>query len=110
MTSRINKQMIEELKDIMEEDFPLLIDTFITDSDKRLNDLQLAVSQQNAVSIRELAHGFKGSSSNLGAEKLAEISFSLETMGRTEQLVAAENTLKDLADEYKIVHEYFKSL
>ena len=106
----INKEMVEQLKELMEEDFPLLINTYLTDSDKRLQDLSLAITEKNAKEIRELAHGFKGSSSNLGADKLAEISHSLESMGDTEQLADSAVTLEALANEYEQVNAYFKSL
>ena len=110
MTVSINKEMIEELKDLMEDDFPLLINTFLDDSNKRLVDLKLAIVEANANEVRELAHGFKGSSANLGAEKLAEISSELESMGRNDGLSEAESRFKELNNEYKIILEYFKSL
>ena len=110
MAISINKEMIEELKELMEEDFPLLINTFLEDSEKRLVDLNLALAEGNANEVRELAHGFKGSSANLGAEKLAEISSVLETMGRTDELSGSESQFKELDNEYKIISEYFKSL
>jgi len=110
MAVSINKEMIEELKELMEDDFPLLINTFLEDSEKRLADLNLALAENNANEVRELAHGFKGSSANLGAEKLAEISSVLETMGRTDKLSGFESKFKELDNEYKIISEYFKSL
>ena len=110
MVLSINKEMIEELKELMEDGFTLLINTFIEDSNKRLVDLNLAIVEKNATEIRELAHGFKGSSANLGAEKLSEISHTLETMGRTNELSAAENCFQQLEIEYQIILEYFESL
>jgi HPt (histidine-containing phosphotransfer) domain-containing protein len=110
MTETINKVMIEELKELMEEDFPLLINTFLEDSSKRLVALELAIAEDNANEVRESAHGIKGSSSNLGAAKLAEISSNLETMGRTGDLSEAVAMFSEMNNEYKIVLEYFTSL
>ena len=110
MTISINKEMIEELKELMEDDFPLLLNTFLDDSNKRLVDLKLAIAEENANDVRELAHGFKGSSANLGAEKLARISSELESMGRTDELSEVESSFIELNNEYKIILEYFKSL
>ena len=110
MTHSVNTDMIEELKELMEEDFPLLIETFLTDSDKRMLDLEAAISENNAIEIRELAHGFKGSSSNLGAEKLAEISFIIETMGREDDLSDIAQAYTQLNENYRLVKEYFSSL
>ncbi|MFT5519864.1 MAG: HPt (histidine-containing phosphotransfer) domain-containing protein [Enterobacterales bacterium] len=110
MAVSINNEIIEELKELMGDDFPLLINTFLEDSDKRLVDLNLALAEDNANKVRELAHGFKGSSANLGVEKLSEISSVLETMGRTEELSGSESKFKELDNEYKIISEYLKSL
>ena len=110
MTVSINKEMIEELKDLMEDDFPLLINTFLEDSSKRLVALKHAIAEDNANEVREIAHGFKGSSANLGAEKLAAISSDLETMGRTDELSEAEGSFTEMNNEYKIILEYFTSL
>ena len=102
--------MIEELKELMAEDFPLLIETFITDCDKRLVDIKLAIADGNATEVRELAHGFKGSSSNLGAEKLSEISYIIESMGRDDNMLGVEDANALLTEEYQQVKEYFNSL
>jgi len=110
MADSINTEMIESLKDLMEDDFPILIETFLTDCDKRIVDLNLAIAEGNAVEVRELAHGFKGSSSNLGAEELANICFTLETMGRTDDLGKANDIYLQLNDEYQTVKKYFNSI
>ena len=106
----INKEMLEDIKELMEEDFSILIDTFIVDCDKRIIDLKTAISNQDDKEVREIAHGFKGSSSNLGAVTLAEVSFTLETMGRTAKLEGAEESFQELEEEYLIVKKYFTSL
>ena len=110
MPESINMTTIEELKDLMEEDFPILIETFIMDCDKRLIDLNAAISNANAKDIRDLAHGFKGSSSNLGAEKLSDISHVIESMGRTEQIADVSTPFAELNAEYEIVKSYYNSL
>jgi len=110
MTDSINTSMIEDLKELMEEDFPILIETFLTDCEKRLDDLKEAISENNAKEIRELAHGFKGSSSNLGAVLLSDISFKLEIMGRENELEEAEHTNQLLNNEYLKVKDYFTLL
>ena len=110
MVDSINKSMIEDLKELMEEDFPVLIETFLTDCESRLVDLNKAISESNTTEIRELAHGFKGSSSNLGADKLSEISFTIETMGRENNLANIEPANNELNTEYQLVKEYFNTI
>lgn len=110
MVVSINTNIVDDLKELMEEDFPFLIETFLTDCESRLVDLKTAILESNATEIRELAHGFKGSSSNLGADKLSEISFSIETMGRDNDLSNIEHANTDLNTEYQLVKEYFNSI
>ncbi len=110
MVDSINKNMIEELKELMEDDFPLLIETFLTDCESRLVALDKAILESNATKIRELAHGFKGSSSNLGADQLSEISFTIESMGRDNILENIESANTELNTEYQFVKEYFNSI
>ena len=110
MSDSINKDTIEELKMLMEDDFPILIETFITDSDERVESLKSAIETQDANAVREIAHGFKGSSSNLGAVRLSEVSFELESMGRDSCLDNASLKYNDLLSAYSEVREYFNSL
>lgn len=110
MTDSVDASMINELKDLMEDEFSLLIETYITDSDQRLTDLEQAIDGKNAEQIRELAHAFKGSSSNLGAQPLADICFELENMGRDGQVDGAPEVLIRLKDEYTVVKSYFSDM
>jgi histidine phosphotransfer protein HptB len=67
------------LKDVMGEDFPLLIETFVQDSDVRLEQLAVMINADELRdTIRRSAHSFKGSSSNLGAQKLSGLCAALE--------------------------------
>ncbi len=110
MVDAINTNMIDELKELMEDDFSILIETFLTDCESRIVDLKAAILEKNATEIRELAHGLKGSSSNLGADKLSEISSSMEIMGRENNLSNIEQVNSELNIEYQLVKKYFNSL
>ena len=110
MTDSIDKSMIEELKELMEDDFPVLIETYIQDCDERITGLTTAIADSDSTEVRELAHAFKGSSSNLGAQKLADLCFSLETMGREDDLGRAADTFDSVKAEYQVVRDYFNSL
>ena len=99
--------MLDELKMLMEDDFTVLLETYIQDSDNRLLALDSAITSQNASEVRELAHSFKGSSANLGAQPLADICLQLETMAREENLDDAATTFISLKAEYSQVRAYF---
>jgi len=102
--------MIEELKELMEDDFSLLLETYLADGDQRLVELDKALIDKNYKQIREIAHSLKGSSSNLGAETLAETSLIVETMGREAEFAGIDEVVAQLKKEYKEVKEYFLGL
>lgn len=110
MSDSINTQMIDELKELMEDDFSVLLETYITDSDERIDALQSAIIDNESEQVRELAHAFKGSSANLGASQLSELCYSLENMGRDAKLDEAPAAMDEVKAEYQHVREYFKGL
>ena len=66
------------LKQVMEDDFALLIDTFVQDSTNRIGTLREVIQGTEADLIRRAAHSFKGSSSNVGAMQLSALCSALE--------------------------------
>ena len=66
---------LSALREVMEDAYPQLLDTFLADSEERLQSLRKAGKVAHLV---EVAHSFKGSSSNMGAVRLAELCGELE--------------------------------
>ncbi|MDX2129221.1 MAG: Hpt domain-containing protein [Chloroherpetonaceae bacterium] len=66
----------EELKEI--------VDLFVADAKKNIHEI--SVSFNDADALRHAAHSLKGSSSVIGAIRLAEVSFQIEICGRNNQL------------------------
>ena len=65
--------VLEQLKDIMGDDYITLLDAFLIDTPRRLDAMQAAVNDNNLEQLAAEAHALKGSSSNLGATGLANI-------------------------------------
>lgn len=103
MTKHIDMETIAQLKELMAGDFQLLIDTFITDSQKRIQVIEKAINHSDSEALRTSAHGLKGSALNLSAAMLTELCFKLEVMGRDKILVGAEDILPELKAEYEAV-------
>src|SRR5690606_31919502 len=70
--------ILATFKDVMGDDFPHLIDTFIHDTDERIRHLHTAMPAGETASIRRTAHSLKGSSSNIGAAQLATLCSVIE--------------------------------
>ncbi|MCY1284551.1 Hpt domain protein [compost metagenome] len=97
------------LQEVMEDEYPLLLDTFLADSKERLGSLRLALRAGDAQALRLAAHSFKGSCSNMGAPVLAALCRQLEEIARREQLDEAPPVLERIAAEFAIVRILLKS-
>lgn len=97
----LDMRVVDELREIMGDDFPLLIDTFVNDSRVRFADLDSALSSGDGESFRRAAHSFKGSAGNLGAKHLTELCRQLEQIGLENRLADASPLLQQLHARYQ---------
>ncbi|MBP1125419.1 MULTISPECIES: Hpt domain-containing protein [Pseudomonas] len=72
----MDPQVLAGLQEVMEGEYPRLLDTFLLDSEERVKALHMA--RGDAQALRQIAHSFKGSSGNLGAVRLALLCQRLE--------------------------------
>ena len=72
----LDPQVLSGLQEVMEGEYPKLLDTFLDDSQKRVEALRKA--RDDAKALGRIAHSFKGSSGNLGAVRLAQLCQRLE--------------------------------
>lgn len=100
---------LRELKEIMEDQFSILVETFLEDSAVRLGEIDSAVANGDADALRSAAHSFKGSSSNLGISSLAELLMKLETMGREGQTDGAAEIAAEVRETFASVSELLKA-
>jgi len=96
----LDEQMWVELKDIMEDDFGLLLETFLSDAVERLGCLGEAIDMLDAVALREAAHSFKGSCGNIGAVRLSNMASSLERQAASIDWDVAKTSLVEMQSEY----------
>jgi len=78
----LDSAVLAALQDVMEDEYPVLLDTFLIDSEERLLVLRQAEQAADAQSLRLAAHSFKGSCINIGAPRLGELCFEAEKAGR----------------------------
>ena len=82
----VDDDMLEELRMILEGEFPGLIRQFIQDSVLRVQEMEQALATGDAQAVRRIAHSLKGASGNLGLPVLAGYCNDLEEAGRLGQL------------------------
>lgn len=78
----LDEALFEELREILDTEFPTLINTFIQDSGLRLRELVEAFQRGQLDGVRKAAHSLKGASANLGLLRLAEECRLLEEAAR----------------------------
>ena len=88
----IDEVQFEEMRELLEEDFADLLQTFIDDSKQRITLMQVAQASHDNANWFEFAHALKGASATLGATQLVLLSGELELACRKQQ-VSAQNTL-----------------
>lgn len=107
--NHLDRDVLNTLQDIMEDEYPVLLDTFVTDSEERLRLLQDAQQDQDAQAMRRAAHSFKGSCSNMGAKALAESCRDLEELARRGELAGSAQLVSRIEREFAIVRILLKS-
>jgi HPt (histidine-containing phosphotransfer) domain-containing protein len=95
----LDEALFEELRSILDDEFPALITTYIQDSGVRVDDLHQAFVRGDADAVRKSAHSLKGASANLGLVYLAELCRVMEDAAREGVLEGQESRL------IKIRHE-----
>lgn len=98
------------LEEIMEDEFPELIQVFIADSDPRISSMNIALDEKNALELKEIAHSFKGASSNLSALPLAEMCFKIEEKARDTNFEGISALITEVDVEYQSVKAILLSL
>jgi len=79
----LDEARLDELQEIMADDFGLLVETFLNDSNALFERLQGLTAPGQEPELSKVAHSLKGACLNLGAEALADLCLTLESQART---------------------------
>lgn len=106
----LDEEALAELRDVMEDEFDVLIQTYIADSHERIRGLQEALRSGDADAFARTAHSFKGSCINIGAPRLGELCLKAEMAGKEGLLDDASGLLDDIDREFEQVIERLDGL
>lgn len=101
----LDEEALAELKDVMEEEFEVLIQTYLADSRSRIDSLREALADQDADHFARTAHSFKGSCINIGAPRLGALCFEAEALGKAGALEQAPALLETIEIEFREVRQ-----
>ncbi len=107
--AHLDSTVLASLQDLMEGEYPVLLDTFLADSEERVRLLAGALQMKDAQLLRLTAHSFKGSCSNMGASSLANLCKQLEDQGERHSFDSAADLVEQINREFAIVRILMKS-
>ena len=99
----LDEEALAELRDVMEDEFDILIQTYISDSRDRIDALHQALSDKDPDVFTKAAHSFKGSSVNIGAPRLGALCLRIERCGREGDLETGRQLMAALEAEFGTV-------
>ncbi|MCL9799338.1 Hpt domain-containing protein [Pseudomonas sp. rhizo66] len=103
--THIDREALSVLREVMEEGYPELLDTFLADSENRLVELRKA---DNARVLSEVAHSFKGSASNMGAVRLAALCQELESEAKDKSPSEIVKLVAEISGEFADVRPVYE--
>jgi HPt (histidine-containing phosphotransfer) domain-containing protein len=103
------KETILQLKELLGEDFTVLVSAFEQDNRQILESIEQLIEQNDAKQVSREIHSVKGASSNLGAIELASLCQKLEAEAKAGDLSNAKQHLKSIRTEFeaavKMLHQ-----
>lgn len=110
----LNMETIAALRSYQEDGQPdfltELIDAYLDDSPQRLSNLHRAIENKDAEQAARVAHALKGSSGNLGAERLAGWMLKAEMAGKNGEVQKLQELLPSIQSEFDAVSLQLRAL
>lgn len=103
--THLDRDVLSALQEVMEDEYPMLLETFLVDSEVRLHSLQEA---GDVTRLIETAHSLKGSSSNMGAIHLARLCDELERLAKQNPTTGIEKLVNEISEEFAIVRPLYE--
>lgn len=104
--THLDRDVLSALQEVMEDGYPELLETFLADAEERLVLLRTA---DDALELMNAAHSFKGSSSNMGAVRLAALCHELEQRAKNKNLSGVEKLVGEIDGEFALVRPLYEA-
>lgn len=104
---------VDRLQDLSAGDVEFLqelVDMYIEDAENLLIELQTALRRAEPDELARTAHKLKGSSANMGANRVSETAKALEQLGKSEQFEDADRLMAHLESEIGFAKKAFQGL
>jgi HPt (histidine-containing phosphotransfer) domain-containing protein len=85
----LDRSIVVELREVMEDGFGELVETYLNSSPELMDALQKAVDTEDVEAMAAPAHSLKSSSANMGATKLSSLARAVESAARERDMKKA---------------------
>ncbi|MDH3527079.1 MAG: PAS domain S-box protein [Gammaproteobacteria bacterium] len=106
----IDMVKIRDIREIMGKRFGEVIDKFVENGIADLERLERAAAENDMETLTAVAHHLKGSSGNIGAMRLAELSGQLEQRSRSQDITSASEQVRTLNSEFRDISTTLREL
>jgi signal transduction histidine kinase/CheY-like chemotaxis protein/HPt (histidine-containing phosphotransfer) domain-containing protein len=96
----IARDVIDELYEIMEDDFTALLETFLENAPGLVDELEAAITQGDAGQAIIPSHSLKSSSANVGAMRLSKVARQIEMAARDGDIDLVRGSFEQLSEEF----------
>lgn len=103
MTDILNRKTIDSLREMGEDFFSELIQTFLDSSREEIERIRREIEAGNPAGAGEAAHCLKGACLGQGAEEMAGICREIESRGDAGKLEGSGELLKQLEEAFRRV-------
>ena len=93
----INHEQFIDMRDLLEDDFAELIQSYTTDSEQRIVALRTALANNDNANGFEAAHSLKGASATLGATQLEVLCGELQDRCRQQNIGAQATVIEKIS-------------
>ena len=103
--NHLDMEQLNELKEVLEDEFQILINTYLTDAQLRLKLIEEGLDTQNYEQVRLAAHSLKGASANIGALILAQLCEQLEHDCKLQKYSDLDTLVISVSEELSIINK-----
>ena len=110
MVNILNQETMDSLRELGDDFFRELIETFIESSQTQMDSLHQALAEENGSGIEAAAHSLKGACYGQGAEELGELCKEMERKGRENDLTDITPLMREIEESRNRTCEALKQL
>ncbi len=103
MSDLVQMEELAQLKEIMEDEFDMLVSMYVEDSGKLIEEISSALQNQDAEAMRVAAHTLKGSSSNMCVSSISALAKAIEDKARENNFDGVDAALADIQQKHSEV-------